>query len=75
VSVERGPRVSRSLAFVYAWTGDKERALAEYSRLMLVPGAALNVHEMRRSPEFFPLQGDARFDMLLKDPKNNAPLF
>lgn len=65
---------SRSLAFVYAWTGDKDRALAEYVRLLRLP-SGLNVHEMRRSPEYFPLQGDPRFEALLSDPKNNAPLF
>ena len=65
---------SRSLAFVYAWTGDKDRALAEYARLLRVP-SGLNVHEMRRSPEYFPLRGDPRFEALLNDPKNNAPLF
>ena len=71
-----GPRISVTLAFVYAWTGDKERAIAEYARLLRVPGdSALNVHVMKRSPEFFPLQGDPRFEALLADPKNNAPLF
>jgi TolB-like protein len=64
----------RTLAFVYAWTGDKDRALAEYARLLRMP-SGLNVHEMRRSPEFFPLQGEPRFEALLNDPKNNAPLF
>ena len=63
-----------SLASVYAWTGDKDRAIAEYARLLRVP-ADLNVYEMRRHPFFFPLQGDPRFEALLNDPKNNAPLF
>jgi tetratricopeptide (TPR) repeat protein len=70
-----GALVSRSLAFVYSWTGDKESALAEYARLLRLPGAELFVHEMRRSPEFFPLQGDSRFQALLDDPKSNSPLF
>jgi hypothetical protein len=43
--------------------------------MLLIPGAELNVHEMRRAPEFFPLQGDPRFEALLQDRKNNAPLF
>jgi TolB-like protein/cytochrome c-type biogenesis protein CcmH/NrfG len=82
----RGPSRSQALAFVFAWTGDKDRAIAEYARLLRVPTSAyyvsnpsdisaLNVHEMRRSPEFFPLRGDPRFEALLNDPKNNAPLF
>jgi hypothetical protein len=29
----------------------------------------------KRHPHFFPLQGEPRFEALLNDPKNNAPLF
>ncbi len=75
-----------NLAFVLAWTGDKESALAEYARLLRLPvfggavsttgtDAYLNIHSMRHHPYFFPLQGDPRFEALLNDPKNNAPLF
>jgi hypothetical protein len=35
----------------------------------------LNIHAMRRHPMFAPLRGDPRFEVLLNDPKNNAPLF
>jgi tetratricopeptide (TPR) repeat protein len=64
-----------SLAFVHAWTGDKDRAIAEYSRLLRLPFSGLNVHEMKRDPTYHPLRGDPRFEALLNDPKNNAPLF
>jgi hypothetical protein len=30
---------------------------------------------MRRNARYFPLRGDPRFEALLNDPKNNAPLF
>ena len=70
-----GPRYSAALAFVYAWTGDKDRAIAEYARLLRVPWSRLNVHEMKRHPAYSPLRGDPRFEALLNDPKNNAPLF
>ncbi|MSU48248.1 MAG: tetratricopeptide repeat protein [Opitutus sp.] len=66
------------LAFVYAWTGDKEKALEEYARLLRAPvymADELNVHVMKHHPYYFPLQGDPRFEALLNDPKNNAPLF
>ncbi|MBI4625455.1 MAG: TIR domain-containing protein [Verrucomicrobia bacterium] len=70
-----GPGHRATLAFVYAWTGDKDRAIAEYTRLLRVPFSYLNVHEMKTDPAFFPLRGDPRFEALLNDPKNNAPLF
>jgi TolB-like protein/cytochrome c-type biogenesis protein CcmH/NrfG len=77
----QGSLPSVALAFAHAWTGDKERALAEYARLLRVPVRAfpgeglLQVEIMKRSPEYQPLRGDPRFEALLNDPKNNAPLF
>jgi serine/threonine protein kinase/Tfp pilus assembly protein PilF len=62
-------------AVVRAWAGDKDRAIAELTRLLRVPGSELNIHEMKRAPQFAPLRGDPRFEALLNDPKNNAPLF
>ena len=75
LSAPFGPRYSAGLAFVYAWTGDKDRAIAEIARLLRVPFSGLNVHEMKRHPAYHPLRGDPRFEALLNDPKNNAPLF
>jgi TolB-like protein len=70
-----GATASYNLALVHAWTGDKERALAELARLLQVPHGAPSVHVLRTSAETFPLHGDPRFEALLNDPKNNAPLF
>ena len=70
-----GPSESAVLAMVRAWNGDKDQALRELSRLMLVPVDILNVHEMRHGEFYLPLQGDPRFESLLNDPANNAPLF
>ena len=78
VDALEGPGHRANLAFVQAWTGDKESALAEYTRLLGIPvssSGVVNVHVMKRHPYFFPLQGDPRFEALLNDPKNNAPLF
>jgi len=64
-----------TLAFLYAWTGNKDRAIAEYTRLLRVPFSRLNIHEMKHDPRHAPLRDDPRFQALLADPKNNAPLF
>jgi TolB-like protein len=64
-------------AIVRVWAlaaaGRKEDALQETARLLGKP-SLLNVHTMRRSLEWKELQGDPRFEALLNDPKNNAPL-
>jgi TolB-like protein len=65
----------RTIAFVHAWLGDKSRAVAEYEKLFRMPFSGLSPHEMRRNARYFPLRGDPRFEALLNDPKNNAPLF
>lgn len=57
----------------YAWVGEKDLALAELAKRLTEP-STFNVHRMRRSLFFKPLQGDPRFEALLNDPKNNAPL-
>lgn len=81
VDASYAPIFRIDLAFVQAWTGDKEGALTEFARLLRTPMASgrnsdtLNVHVMKHHPFFFPLQGDPRFVALLNDPKNNAPLF
>jgi hypothetical protein len=73
-----GTRYRAVLAIVQAWTGERDDALKEIALLLRIPCSdwvTFNVHVMRRHPLFFPLQGDPRFEALLNDPKNNAPLF
>jgi len=68
-------------AFVIAWTGDKDRAVAEYARLLQAAtechntSQIPNVHVMEHDPLYHPMHGDPRFEALINDPKNNAPLF
>ncbi|MSU24938.1 MAG: hypothetical protein EXS32_14090 [Opitutus sp.] len=76
----QAPEVEENLAFVYAWTGDKEKAISTYAHLLSTPGvspllAGMNVYVMWHSLWFAPLRGDSRWEALLNDPKNNAPLF
>jgi len=67
----RGPRFA--LAFVQAWTGDKATACAELQQLLATTGL-FNVHALKNGPTFVPLKGDPRFEAIVNDPKNNAPL-
>ena len=61
-------------AGMYDLAGEKEKALAEYARLLRTPTTLfMNVHEMKRN--FSTLHGDPRYEALLADPANNAPLF
>lgn len=54
--------------------GRKDEALAEYARLLRTPSVGLlNVHGLRHRAGS--LRGDPRWEALLNDPKNNAPLF
>ncbi len=84
VDAALGTVFTANLAAVYAWTGDKDRAIAEITRLLRIPtngggiagiNSVVNIHALRVSPQFFPLRGDPRFEALLKDPKNHEPLF
>ena len=68
-----GPALSMVLGQVLAWTGDKDAALAELARLLRTVYGA-NVYTARIDPGWLPLRGDPRFEALLNDPKNNAPL-
>jgi len=69
----------QGVAAVLAWTGDKDGAIAELARLLSMPGSPANgeigVHELQVRPVFVSLRGDPRFEALLNDPKNNAPLY
>lgn len=69
-----GVSISVVRTWVLAPLGDKELALSELARLLRAP-SNLNVHAMRLMPSYFRLRGDPRFEALLNDPKNSAPLF
>jgi len=74
-----GANSMATLVYVHAWTGDLAGACDELIRLLQAPvyptGAAINVFALRLHPAFAPLRGYPRFEALLNDPKNNAPLF
>jgi TolB-like protein len=69
-----GPAAWANLIIVRTWIGEKDRALADLADFLRRPSYA-TVHTLRRSVALSPLRGDPRFEALLSDPKNNAPLF
>jgi TolB-like protein/Tfp pilus assembly protein PilF len=64
-----------ALVQVYAWTGDKDRAIEGVAHILRVPSQAGGIYLLHSGPWLTPLRGDPRFEALLNDPKNNAPLF
>ena len=68
------PTYRFNLAWVDAVIGDKDRAVDELSQVLRVP-APFSVRSIRNLPPFKKLIGDQKFEALLNDPKNNAPLF
>ncbi|HVU16008.1 MAG TPA: TIR domain-containing protein [Candidatus Didemnitutus sp.] len=73
VDVVLGTQFSANYAGALAWTGDKDGALAELARLLHTP-FGLNIYSARNDPLWYPLHGDPRFEALVHDEKNNAPL-
>ena len=69
-----GPWHRFEFAMALARSGDKEQALAELARLLKKP-VERSVHYIRVDPGFANLRSDPRFEAILNDPQNNAPLF
>jgi TolB-like protein/regulator of sirC expression with transglutaminase-like and TPR domain len=73
-----GPTYAGIRALIYAWVGEKDRAFAEFKRLVSVPEgvfAPLNDFNLMHHPAFAPLRNDPRIEALATDPKNSKPLF
>ena len=67
------------LALARSWVDEKSVVLGEIGRLLREPSAQrlpnANVRVLRVSWATLPLHGDADFEAMLNDPRNNAPLF
>jgi tetratricopeptide (TPR) repeat protein len=57
-----------NLAQIYAWTGEKDRAIEQLNAALKVPND-LHYGEMRLHPLWDVLRGDPRFDKLMEDAK------
>lgn len=59
-----GPFMVLRLAMVYAWTGDRDRAIEQLEILTKLP-SPISYGELRFNPDWDPLRGDARFEKLV----------
>jgi serine/threonine-protein kinase len=61
-----GPRQVADLALVYAWTGERDRALEQLEIVATIPGDAPTTYgDLRFNPCWDDLRGDKRFDKIV----------
>jgi serine/threonine-protein kinase len=60
-----GAMVIRYLAVIYAWTGDKDRAVERLNEAAKLPASFLSYGYLRLDPIWDPLRGDPRFDKII----------
>jgi len=60
-----GARLIEYLAVIYAWTGDKDRAIEQLAERTKLPVAGLSYGYLRLYPLWDPLRGDPRFEAII----------
>jgi serine/threonine protein kinase/tetratricopeptide (TPR) repeat protein len=60
-----GARLIEYLAVIYAWTGDKDRAIEQLAERAKLPVAGLSYGYLRLYPLWDPLRGDPRFEAII----------
>jgi TolB-like protein/class 3 adenylate cyclase len=59
-----GPKLVQYLALIYAWTGEKDRALEQLAVATRIPGY-LSYGQLRLHPDWDSLRGDPRFEKIV----------
>ena len=59
-----GEQMMTYLAIIYAWVGEKDLAVKQIATTLQFPGG-LSYGDLRLSPDWDPLRGDARFEKLV----------
>jgi eukaryotic-like serine/threonine-protein kinase len=59
-----GPMLIQYLAVIYAWTGEKDRAIERLSEATRLPGSHVTYGNLHLSPLWDPLRGDPRFEAI-----------
>jgi serine/threonine protein kinase len=60
-----GPDWVANLALVYAWTGERDRALEQLEKVATLPGYAATYGDLLLNPCWDSLRGDPRFDKIV----------
>ena len=60
-----GPEFVGNLALVYAWTGERDRALEQLEKVATIPGLAPTYGDLKLNPCWDELRGDPRFDKIV----------
>jgi tetratricopeptide (TPR) repeat protein len=63
-SAIEGPLLIKNLAVIYAWTGEKDRAIARLAEIAKLPNDISYGH-LRLNPLWDPLRGDPRFEAIV----------
>jgi serine/threonine-protein kinase len=60
-----GPALMRYLAIIYAWTGEKDRAIARLTEAAKLPVAGMSYGQLQLNPLWDPLRGHPRFEAIV----------
>ena len=60
-----GAMMIQYLAVIYAWTGDKDRAIERLTEAVKLPGNHVTYGHLRLNPFWDPLRGDPRFEAII----------
>ncbi len=64
-SAIEGPMFVQYLAMIYAWTGEKDRAIERLTQAAKLPGSHVSYGYLRLHPLWDPLRGDPRFEEIV----------
>ena len=64
-SAIEGAQLLKYLAVIYAWTGDKDRAIKQLAEAAKLPGSYLSYGDLRLHPFWDSLRGDPRFEAII----------
>jgi serine/threonine protein kinase/Flp pilus assembly protein TadD len=64
-SAVEGPMLIQYLAVIYAWTGDKDRAIERLAEAAKLPGSQVSYGHLRLNPLWDPLREDPRFEAIV----------